>query len=72
MSVTGDTVTITAVDDGTAGPDRSVTVTGSAANGQGVGSVTGASLTLEDDDSGGGGGVGGASGSEDPVSAGSQ
>ena len=45
-------VTITAVDDdvhqGTAG--RSVTVTGTLANGQGAGAVTGASLTLSDDE----------------------
>ena len=48
-----DTVLITAVDDsihqGTAG--RSATVTGMLANGQGAGSVTGASLALTDDES---------------------
>ena len=47
-----DTATVTAVDDdvyqGSAG--RSVTVTGTLANGQGAGSVTGAALTLTDDD----------------------
>ena len=46
-----DTVTVTAVDDAidNAG-DRSVTVTGTAVNGQGVGAVTGALLTLSDDE----------------------
>ena len=48
-----DTVLITAVDDsihqGTAG--RSVTVSGTLANGQGAGAVTGASLALTDDES---------------------
>ena len=48
-----DTVLITAVDDsihrGTAG--RSATVSGTLANGQGAGSVTGASLALTDDES---------------------
>ena len=47
-----DTATVTAVDDdvhqGSAG--RSVTVTGTLANGQGAGSVTGAALALEDDE----------------------
>ena len=45
-----DTATITAVDNDTGEADRSVTVTGSAGNTQGIGQVTGASLTLEDDD----------------------
>ena len=45
-----DTAAITAVDNGTDEANRSVTVTGSASNTQGVGSVTGASLTLIDDD----------------------
>ena len=45
-----DTVTITAVDNATDEPDRPVTVTATVANGQGAGSVTGVTLTLEDDD----------------------
>ncbi len=45
-----DTATLTAVDNATDAPGRSVTVTGSASNAQGVGAVTGAGLTLEDDD----------------------
>ena len=46
-----DTVTITAVDDDVDNVgDRSVTVTGTAQNGQGVGTVTGAALTLTDDE----------------------
>ena len=49
-----DTATINAVDNDTGEADRSVTVTGSANNGQGIGQVTGASLTLEDDDGGSG------------------
>ena len=49
-----DTATITAVDNDTGEADRSVSVTGSAGNTQGIGQVTGASLTLEDDDGGAG------------------
>ena len=45
-----DTVSITAVNNARDEPDRSVTVTGSAANSHEAGSVTGASLTIEDDD----------------------
>ena len=46
-----DTVTITAVDDDVDNVgDRSVTVSGTAQNGQGVGTVTGAALTLTDDE----------------------
>ena len=45
-----DTVAITAVDNTTDAPNKNVTVTGVAGNAQGVGSVTGAALTLEDDD----------------------
>ena len=45
-----DTVTLTAVDNTTDEPDRPVTVTATVANGQGAGSVTGVTLTLEDDD----------------------
>ena len=46
-----DTVSITAVDDTIDDPgNRRTTVTGSASNTQGVGSVTGAALTLIDDD----------------------
>ena len=51
-TVTTDTAPVTAVDDaihqGSSG--RSVTVTGTLANGQGAGAVTGASLTLTDDE----------------------
>ena len=47
-----DTVTITAVADAESTGDRTVTVTGTAQNGHGVGTVTGAELTLGD-----GGGV---------------
>ncbi len=51
-TVTSDTATVTAVDDaihqGSAG--RSATVTGTLANGQGAGAVTGAALTLTDDE----------------------
>ena len=50
-SNTADTVSITAVDDTIDDPgNRRTTVTGSASNTQGVGSVTGAALTLIDDD----------------------
>ena len=49
-----DTATINAVDNETGEADRSVSVTGSASNTQGIGRVTGASLTLEDDDGGAG------------------
>ena len=45
-----DTVVITAVDNTQDAPNRNVTVTVVAGNAQGVGSVTGAALTLEDDD----------------------
>ena len=45
-----DTVVITAVDNAQDEADRSVTVSGVARNDQGVGSVTGADLTLMDDD----------------------
>ena len=45
-----DTVAITAVDNAQYELDRAVTVSGVASNDQGVGSVTGAALTLEDDD----------------------
>ncbi len=46
-----DTVTITAVNDDVDNVgDRSVTVSGTAQNGQGVGTVTGAALTLTDDE----------------------
>ena len=46
-----DTATITAVDDAIANVgNRAVTVTGSAQNSQGVGTVTGAALTLTDDE----------------------
>ena len=45
-----DTVVITAVDNAQDEADRNVTVSGVARNDQGVGSVTGADLTLMDDD----------------------
>ena len=45
-----DTVTITAVDNATDEPNRMTTVTGTLANAVGAGSVTGATLTLEDND----------------------
>ena len=45
-----DTVTITAVDNATDEPDRTATVTGTLANSRGAGTVTGATLTLEDND----------------------
>ena len=45
-----DTVTVTAVDNRTDEVDRAVTVAGTAANTVGIGTVTGAALTLEDDD----------------------
>ncbi len=44
------TVTLTADNDNVHSGDRSVTVTGSMANTQGAGSVTGASLTIEEDE----------------------
>ena len=44
------TVTVTAVDDAVDGPDKVVSVSGAAANGQGVGAVSGATLILADDD----------------------
>ena len=46
-----DTATINAVDNTRDEANRSVTVTATAQNSQGIGAVTGASLTLEDDDS---------------------
>ena len=50
----GDTAAITAVnDDVDNASNRSGTVTGTAANSQGVGAVTGATLTLADDDTAG-------------------
>ena len=49
-SNTSDTATIDAVNNTMDEPDRTTTVTATAASGQGAGSVTGASLTLEDDD----------------------
>ena len=45
-----DTAAITAVDNTTDEPDRTATVTATLANGQGAGTVSGATLTLEDDD----------------------
>ena len=45
-----DTVAITAVDNARDEADRAVTVSGVASNAQGVGTVTGAALTLTDDD----------------------
>ena len=44
------TVTIAAVDNDVAAADKTVTVSGMAANSQGAGSVTGATLTLTDDE----------------------
>ena len=49
-TTSSDTATITAVSNDTDAPDRSETVTGSMANDQGTGSVTGATLTIPDDD----------------------
>ncbi len=48
-----DTATVSGVDNAVDAADNAVTVTGSAANGQGVGTVTGAALTLADDDTAG-------------------
>ena len=48
-----DTATIAAVDNDVDAADNVVTVTGTAANGQGAGTVTGASLTITDDDDAG-------------------
>ena len=45
-----DTVTVTAVDNAKDEPDRTATVTATLANSQGAGTVSGATLTLEDDD----------------------
>ena len=45
-----DTATITAVDNAVDAADNAVTVTGTAQNSQGVGTVTGAALTITDDD----------------------
>ena len=45
-----DTAAITAVDNATDEPDRTATVTATLANSQGAGTVSGATLTLEDDD----------------------
>ena len=44
------TVTVTAVDDTTDSPDKEVTISGSAVNAQGVGAVTGTTLTITDDE----------------------
>ena len=44
------TVTITAEDDDTDSPAKSVTVSGTMGNSQGTGAVTGATLTITDDD----------------------
>ena len=44
------TVTVTAVDDTTDAPDKEVTISGSAVNAQGVGAVTGTTLTITDDE----------------------
>ena len=44
------TVTVTANDDTTDAPDKEVTISGSAINAQGVGAVTGTTLTITDDD----------------------
>ena len=44
------TVTVTANDDTTDAPDKEVTISGSAVNAQGVGAVTGTTLTITDDD----------------------
>ena len=44
------TVTVTANDDTTDAPDKSVTISGSAVNAQGVGAVTGTTLTITDDE----------------------
>ncbi len=49
---TADTVVLTGEDNATDAPDRTVTVPATAANAQGVGTVTGAELTLTDDDAG--------------------
>ena len=48
-----DTATITAVDNDVDAADNMLTVTGTMANDQGTGSVTGASLTITDDDTAG-------------------
>ena len=48
-----DTVTITAVDNDVDAADNAVTVAGTAANDQGAGTVSGASLTIADDDTAG-------------------
>ena len=45
-----DTAAVAAVDNATDEPDRTATVTATLANSQGAGTVTGATLTLEDDD----------------------
>ena len=45
-----DTAAITAVDNAKDEPDRTATVTATLTNGQGAGTVTGATLTLTDDD----------------------
>ena len=46
------TVTIAAVDNDVDAEDKTVTVSGTAANSQGAGTVTGASLTIRDDEKG--------------------
>ena len=48
-----DTASITAVDNDVDAADSAVTVTGTAQNSQGTGTVTGASLTITDDDTAG-------------------
>ncbi len=48
-----DTASITAVDNDVDAADSAVTVTGTAQNSQGAGTVTGASLTITDDDTAG-------------------
>ena len=57
-----DAATIFAVDDAIDEPDRRVTVTGTMANDQGAGGVTGAALTMTDDEAAPGGNAGGDAG----------
>ena len=49
-SNSADTATVVAVDNNFDAPDRSVTVNASASNGHGVGTVTGATLSITDDE----------------------
>ena len=49
-TASGDTASVAAVDNATDAPDRTVTVTATAVNSHGAGTVTGAELTIEDDD----------------------